>query len=299
ILKKLRDLFPTLFRWYDAKSRVNAMKRLNDTIVTLGIPSKFYSPAVMESVYSYLPVFNGPFVEDLLRAHRERADLELFIYAKGETLRKTDRDASIFSTFHQFGNAFYVPYLHTVYVPSAMLSSPFVLLESLAASYGLTGGTLAHEILHGFSPLWVEKDRTGVKLEWMSDKTWDDYHKRLECIIDQYDDPNAPTGSNYSVMTLDENYADIAGFELLLEAVKSDPCIKPDAPSAIEGLTNKQMFYVGRCFKYCATHDLAYGYYGGGYATFSQRCNKVLSNFRDFWETFQCQTPSHKLCPQL
>ncbi|CAN8012632.1 unnamed protein product [Ixodes pacificus] len=296
----MKGLYPTLFSWNDVESKAKTLKRLEDVIVILGIPKKLYSPAVMEQEHRFLPFFNGPFVNDLLRAHKERANIELFLYGQGTAGRGTmERDASIFSTFEEFANAKYVPYLHTVYIPSAIFTSPFVSLDSLVVSYGLTGSSLGHEILHAFSPLWVEKDPSGVKVEWMTDKTFEDYHARLDCLIDQYNDPNLPGEGNYSVLTLDENYADVAGLELVRAAMQSDPCMELGASSPIRGLTNKQLFYVAYCFKFCAVHDLAYGYYGGGYASFSDRCNKVLGNFRDFWQTFQCPVPSRKRCVQL
>ncbi|KAG0418488.1 hypothetical protein HPB47_004836 [Ixodes persulcatus] len=273
IITKIRNLFPKFYNWTDTESRQLAMKRLNDIRVILGIARKFYSPAVMEKEYRYLPVFEGPFLQDLLQAFKNRAEVELFAFAHGTG--KLERDASVFTELAQYGNAFYTPHLHTVYIPSAILTEPFVMLDSHVATYALLGTVLGHEISHAFGPKSVDLLATGIRRRWMTNRTWRDYSARLDCIIDLY---HQPSFVRYARLTLDENYADVAGMEMAFAAMRSDPCVKLDAPSGIEGLNNMQLFFVAHCYMYC-TSDNPRTYFYDGYAANYHRLQPPLLTF--------------------
>ncbi|EEC04403.1 endothelin-converting enzyme, putative [Ixodes scapularis] len=282
---------PKLFIAY--KDRQLAMKRLSDILVILGIARKFYSPVVMEKEYRYLPVFEGPFLQDLLQAFKNRAEVELSAFAHGTG--KLERDASVFTELAQYGNAFYTPHLHTVYIPSVILTEPFVMLDSLVATYALLGTVLGHEISHAFSPKSVNLLATGIRRRWMTNRTWRDYSARLDCIIDLY---HQPSFVRYARLTLDENYADVAGMEMAFAAMRSDPCVKPEAPSGIEGLNNMQLFFVAHCYMYCTSNNPR-TYFYDGYAANYHRCINVIRLFREFMDAFRCVAPQNKQCVLL
>ncbi|CAN7942825.1 unnamed protein product [Ixodes hexagonus] len=267
--------------------------RLNDIVVILGTDGKFYSPVAMEKQYSYLPAFKGPFIEDLLQTFRNRAEVEL--YRLAHSRGKLERDTSVFTELKQFGNAFYTPHLHTVYIPSAMLTGPFVMRKSLVATYGLIGTTLGHEISHAFGPNSIDKLPTGVQEKWMTDQTWQQYRARKDCIIDLYS--SQLERRNYSLMTLNENFADILGMEIVLAAMRNDPCVNLNAPSPIQGLSNMELFFVAYCFKHCTAENPAH-YYGRNYASKLQRCLTVSEHSKAFFDAFKCvpkPTPCHLL----
>ncbi|XP_002400890.4 neprilysin-1-like [Ixodes scapularis] len=266
IFQHMKRASGTFFSWMDNRTRALALRRFDKLSLTLGVPRKFYSPALLEKEYAFLPLFRGTFLEELLSAFRDKASIAIFEYTYGPKGQTMDRDVLSFSLVPPITNAYFFRYIHTIYFPTVILAKPLLVVESLAATYGSFGSILGHEIGHAFDPISQSMDPGGGKEEWMSSRSRRDYQARIDCVIRLYDATGVRVDTNYSVATLNENFADILGLQIALAALESDPCVRLDAESPVKGFTNRQLFYVSFCNQYCAHRWLAYNYFDGPHA---------------------------------
>ncbi|KAM7291197.1 neprilysin-1-like [Ixodes scapularis] len=266
IFQHMKRASGTFFSWMDNRTRALALRRFDKLSLTLGVPRKFYSPAILEKEYAFLPLFRGTFLEELLSAFRDKASITIFEYTYGPKGQTMDRDVLSFSLVPPITNAYFFRYIHTIYFPTVILAKPLLVVESLAATYGSFGSILGHEIGHAFDPISQSMDPGGGKEEWMSSRSRRDYQARIDCVIRLYDATGVRVDTNYSVATLNENFADILGLQIALAALESDPCVRLDAESPLKGFTNRQLFYVSFCNQYCAHGWLAYNYFDGPHA---------------------------------
>ena len=108
-------------------------------------------------------------------------------------------------------NAYYDPQMNDINFPAGVLQPP--LYDSKmddAPNYGNTGGTIGHELTHGFDDEGRQFDATGNLHDWWTKQDAEEFEKRAKCVSDQY--------SGYTVMddikingklTLGEDVADL------------------------------------------------------------------------------------------
>jgi predicted metalloendopeptidase len=71
--------------------------------------------------------------------------------------------------------------------PAGVLQAPlFDLKMDDAPNYGNTGGTIGHELTHGFDDEGRQFDAKGNLKDWWTKKDADEFVKRATCISDQY-----------------------------------------------------------------------------------------------------------------
>ncbi|CAN7997206.1 unnamed protein product, partial [Ixodes hexagonus] len=102
-------------------------------------------------------------------------------------------------------------------------------------------------------------------------------------------------GKQYSRKTLDDNYADVAGYQAAIRALRLDPSFKPKESSPVRGLSNQQLFYVSLCYKWCTT-ELALKSNDTGRTRPDHRCNIALSTEKGFRDAFGCTERPDMIC---
>ena len=142
-------------------------------------------------------------------------------------------------------NAYYNPQINDMNFPAGVLQPPlFDPKMDDAPNYGNTGGTIGHELTHGFDDEGRQFDAKGNLKDWWTKKDADEFVKRATCISDQY--------SQYTVvdevkingkLTLGEDVADLGGLILAYNAWKSATGAKKLEP--IGGFTPEQRFFIG------------------------------------------------------
>lgn len=95
--------------------------------------------------------------------------------------------------------------------------------------------------------------------------------------------------------TLDDNYADVAGYHTTLKALHRDPRFQPRADSPVIGLSNSQLFYVSLCFKWCTTKRNLFSN-STEFPRPDHRCNIALSTAAGFKKAFGCTQDTDELC---
>ncbi|EEC07332.1 endothelin-converting enzyme, putative [Ixodes scapularis] len=102
----------------------------------------------------------------------------------------------------------------------------------------------------------------------------------------------------YSKRTLDDNYAEVAGYQAAAQALRMDPSFQPEGSSPIRGLSNQQLFYVSLCYKWCST-KLKLQSNDTSHTRPDHRCNIALSTDRRFRNAFGCPEKPDMICDVL
>ena len=189
-------------------------------------------------------------------------------------------------------DAYYNPQTNDMNFPAGVLQPP--LFDSKmddAPNYGNTGGTIGHELTHGFDDEGRQFDAKGNLKDWWTKKDADEFVKRATCISDQY--------SQYTVvdevkingkLTLGEDVADLGGLILAYNAWKSATAAKKLEP--IDGFTPEQRFFIGFAQWDCGDErpeSKRANAITNPHSPEEYRINGVVSNMPEFAKAFSCK----------
>ena len=142
-------------------------------------------------------------------------------------------------------NAYYNPLLNEIVFPAAILQPPFFNMEADdAVNYGAIGAVIGHEMGHGFDDKGSKYDGDGELRNWWTDKDRENFEKRTEKLIEQYDNYTVVDGTPVNgEFTQGENIGDLAGVVIAYKAYQlSKNGI--EAP-VIDGLSGDERFFFG------------------------------------------------------
>jgi len=149
-------------------------------------------------------------------------------------------------------NAYYSPTMNDMNFPAGILQPPLYDPKMDAApGYGNTGGTIAHELTHGFDDEGRQYDAKGNLVDWWTDKDAAEFARRTTCVSDQYSTYIAVDDVHVNgKLTLGEDVADLGGLLLAYRAWKAVTANQRLQP--VDGLTPEQRFFVGYAQWACA-----------------------------------------------
>lgn len=142
-------------------------------------------------------------------------------------------------------NAYYNPLMNDMNFPAGVLQPPLYdpRLDD-APNYGNTGGTIGHELIHGFDDEGRRFDAQGNLRDWWSESDGREFEQRAQCIVDQYAQyPVVDDVRVNSRLTLGEDVADLAGLILAHDAWKAATAGQKLEPR--DGFTPEQRFFIG------------------------------------------------------
>jgi putative endopeptidase len=202
-------------------------------------------------------------------------------------------------------DAYYNPQMNDINFPAGVLQPPLYDAKmDDAPNYGDTGGTIGHELTHGFDDQGSQYDATGNLKNWWTKGDREKFDARTKCVTDQY--------SGYVMvddvhingeLTLGENVADLGGEILAFMAWKDltkDKNLQP-----VDGLTPEQRFFVGFAQWDCANmrdEDLRVRAMTDPHSPAQARINGVVVNMPEFAHAFSCKAgqpmvnPPEKVC---
>ena len=202
-------------------------------------------------------------------------------------------------------DAYYSPEMNDINFPAGVLQPPLYDPKMDAApNYGDTGGTIGHELTHGFDDEGSQYDATGNLRNWWTKEDREKFDARTKCVADQYaqyvvvDDVHIN-----SRLTLGEDVADLGGEILAYVAWKvatKDKNLQP-----IDGLTPDQRFFIGFAQWDCANErpeDLRVRAISDPHSPAQYRINGVVVNMPEFSNAFSCKEgqpmvkPPDKIC---
>jgi len=264
--------------WMSPATKQQALTKLHAMANKIGYPDKWRD-------YSKLEIVRGDNLGNVDRARQFEFNRQL-----GKIGKPVDRGE--WDMTPPTVNAYYDPQMNDINFPAGVLQPPAFDPESDAApNYGDTGGTVGHELTHGFDDEGRQFDAKGNLRDWWTADDAKKFEQRAACISNQY--------SNYTIvddikingkLTLGEDVADLGGVLLAYMAWKADT--KDQKLEPLDDLTPDQRFFVGYGQSWCghvrdeskrlrATVD--------PHSPEKYRTNGVVSNMPQFQEAFHCK----------
>jgi putative endopeptidase len=265
--------------WMSADTKNNALAKLRAVANKVGYPDRWRD-------YSKLRIERGDEMGNVIRARQFEFDRQLAKIGKPV-------DRMEWGMTPPTVNAEYDPQRNDINFPAGILQPPLFDPNSDAApNYGDTGGTIGHELTHGFDDEGRQFDAQGNLRDWWTTADGKEFEKRAGCISAQY--------SQYVIiddikingrLTLGEDVADLGGVLLAYRAWKK--ATEGQKLEPIDGLTPEQRFFLGYGQSWCGNiRDEAKRLRAivDPHSPDKYRANGVVTNIREFQEAFHCKT---------
>jgi putative endopeptidase len=277
--------------WMSPETKQQALTKLRGIRNKIGYPDRWRD-------YSSVTITPDDFLADVQHAvaFEHRRDIAKI----GKPVDRSEWDMTPPTV-----DADYNPQMNDINFPAGVLQPPLYDAKmDDAPNYGDTGGTIGHELTHGFDDEGSQFDAAGNLKNWWTKSDREKFEERTKCVRDQY--------SSYVVvddihingaLTLGEDVADLGGEILAYVAWKfatKDKNLQP-----IDGLTPEQRFFVGYAQWACANErpeDMRVRAQTDPHSPPQYRINGVVVNMPQFAEAFSCKQgqpmmkPTDKVC---
>ena len=216
--------------WMSDATRKQALTKLAAFNRKIGYPDEWRD-------YSALEVVEGPYVNNYLnsRVFAVRRDL-------GKIGQPVDRNEWFMTP--PTVNAYFAPQLNEIAFPAGRLQPPFFHpTYDEGANYGGIGGTIGHEMSHGFDDEGRQYDSQGNLTDWWTADDAKNYEARAKVVEDQYNAYTVLDSLHVNgKLTMGENLADIVGVSVAYDALQKALAGKPR--TLIDGFTPEQRFFL-------------------------------------------------------
>jgi putative endopeptidase len=269
--------------WMSEPTRQRALAKLNSIVNKVGYPDRWRD-------YSALKVSRDDFFGNVRRG--KAFELRRQLVKIGQPL-----DRGEWGMTPQTVNAYYDAQMNDINFPAAVLQPPLYdpQLDD-APNYGNTGGTIGHELIHGFDDEGRQFDAQGNLKDWWQPQDAKAFEARAACVAKQY--AGYTIVDNIKInpqLTLGEDLADFGGMVLAWQAWQSHVAGQP--LGEVDGLTPAQRFFVGFAQWDCNStrpetlrlHALTDPHSPGRH-----RINGVVVNLPQFEQAFACK-PGQKM----
>jgi putative endopeptidase len=284
--QRIRDL-----DWMSPETKKQALTKLAGIRNKIGYPDKWRD-------YSSVVIARDDFAGDVERARQFEARRD--INKVGQAV-----DHGEWYISPPTVDAYYSAQMNDINFPAGVLQPPLydAKLDD-APNYGDTGGTIGHELTHGFDDEGSQFDAKGNLKNWWTKEDREKFDARTQCVQDQYaqyvvvDDVHIN-----SKLTLGEDVADLGGEILAYIAWEGAEAGKQLEP--IDGLTPDQRFFVGFAQWACANErpeELRMRAVTDPHSPPKDRINGVVVNMPEFSQAFSCKAgepmvkPPDKVC---
>jgi endothelin-converting enzyme/putative endopeptidase len=264
--------------WMGTASKQQALEKLHSIVNKIGYPDKWRD-------YSALEIVRGDFAGNVRRS---------IIFESKRQLAKIGKpaDRGEWGMTPPTVNAYYDPQMNDINFPAGVLQPPlFDPKMDDAPNYGNTGGTIGHELTHGFDDEGRQFDAQGNLRDWWTKEDAAHFDERITCVREQYaqyivvDDIRIN-----SKLTSGEDVADLGGTLLAYIAWKN--ATKGQDLRPIEGFTPDQRFFIGYGQWACENerpenlrmHAITDPHSPGKY-----RINGIVSDLPQFQQAFGCK----------
>lgn len=272
--------------WMSPETRAQAQDKLEKMRDKIGYPDSWRD-------YSPIQISRTDYFGNVTRAtgfdlHRQMARIG----------KPVDRDEWFMTPATV--NAYYNPSMNDMNFPAGVLMPPLYDPKmDDAPNYGNTGGTIGHELVHGFDDEGRQFDGDGNLRDWWSEADAAAFEQRAECIRTQY--------ASYQViddifinaqLTSGEDIADLGGLILAWDAWKTETAGQELLPA--DGLTPDQRFFVGFAQWACADErpeSLRLHAATDPHSPPRYRINGIVVNMPEFAQAFQCPADAPMVRP--
>jgi predicted metalloendopeptidase len=264
--------------WMTDETKLEAQDKLSKFTTKIGYPERWKD-------YSKLEIRS----DDLLGNMRRSTRMEHF--REMDKLGKPIDRGEWFMT-PQTVNAYYKASMNEIVFPAAILRPPmFNLQADDAVNYGAIGAVIGHEMSHGFDDQGRKSDGDGNLRDWWSEKDEEEFKKRTQVLVEQYNQYSPIEGMNVNgELTLGENIGDLAGLTMAYKAYLLSLGGR-EAP-VIDGYTGDQRFFLGyaQAWRLKLSEQLARRFLVvDTHSPAEYRCNGVVVNMPEFVAAFDVQ----------
>lgn len=277
--------------WMSPETKEQAMAKLHGIRNKIGYPEKWRD-------YSSVKILRNDFLGDVQRTTE---------FERHRNFNKIGQpvDHGEWGMTPPTVNAYYNGQMNDINFPAGVLQPPlFDAKMDDAPNYGNTGGTIGHELTHGFDDQGAKFDAKGNLRDWWTKEDKQKFEERTKCVADQYaqyvvvDDLHIN-----SRLTLGEDVADLGGEILGYIAWKDatkDKDLKP-----VDGLTPEQRFFIGFAQWDCSNtrpEEMRLRALTDPHSPSKYRINGVVVNMPEFASAFSCKAgqpmvnPPEKVC---
>jgi len=264
--------------WMSEATKVRAREKLHAIVNKVGYPDQWRD-------YGALEVSRTDFVGNVERGNA--FELKRQLAKIGKPLERGE-----WSMTAQTVDAYYDAQMNDINFPAGVLQPPLydAKLDD-APNYGNTGGTIGHELTHGFDDEGRQFDGQGNLKNWWTPADAKGFEQRAACVVKQYGGYRVVDDIRInSRLTLGEDLADLGGLILAFSAWKAHVAHLTLEPR--DGLTPEQRFFVGFAQWDCSAdrpefarvHARTDPHSPGRY-----RINGVVVNMPEFQQAFACK----------
>jgi putative endopeptidase len=272
--------------WMGPATKARAKEKLSVVVNKIGYPDKWRD-------YSSVAVKRDDFFGNFERAQRFASHRDLAKVGK-----PLDR-AEWFMTPPTV-NAYFNSRLNDINFPAGVLQPPlYDPRMDDAPNYGNTGGTIGHELTHGFDDQGRKFDAKGNLRDWWTKEDDAAFRERAKCISDQFSTYTAVDDVRVNgQLTLGEDVADLGGLVLAWVAWKAETAGRTLEDR--DGLTPEQRFFVGYSQWSCASYrpeEARLRALTDPHSPAKYRTNGLVVNMPQFERAFSC-TPGQPMAAE-
>lgn len=264
--------------WMGPETKKQALEKLHAVVNKIGYPDKWRD-------YSSIKIERGDFLGDVLRATQFESRRQLNKIGK-------PLDRGEWGMTPPTVNAYYNSSMNDINFPAGVLEPPLYDPKmDDAPNYGNTGGTIGHELTHGFDDEGRQFDAKGNLRDWWTKEDGEQFEKRAQCIVDQYaqyvivDDIKIN-----SKLTEGEDVADLGGLILAWMAWKRET--QGQMLKSRDGFTPEQRFFIGYAQWACENErpeNLRANAILNEHSPGKYRVNGLMVNMPEFQQAFSCK----------
>jgi putative endopeptidase len=277
IEKALQEDLETL-SWMSPETRKNALEKLKALTNKIGYPDRWRD-------YSAVHVSRSDFLGNVESAELFESQRQL---AKiGKPVDRTEWQMTPPTI-----NAYYDPQMNDINFPAGVLQPPLYDAKmDDAPNYGDTGGTIGHELTHGFDDEGRQFDAHGNLRDWWTDKDSQEFDSRAKCVTDQYAKYTVVDDIKInSKLTEGEDIADLGGLVLAWTAWQAQ--LGKATPAPRDGFTPEQRFFIGYAQWACENtrpDQLRVEALTDPHSPGKYRVNGLMVNMPQFAKAFSCK----------
>lgn len=290
--RKIQKSFKELLNkttWIDKNTKEIASEKVDAMLLRIGYPDFILEPELLNARYKNVVILPGKYFENTLHVlyHLTRVEQDRL----GSPVNKT-----LWNTAPAVVNAYYNRNKNQIMFPAGILQPPFYhAYFPRSLNYGGIGVVIGHEITHGFDDKGRLFDKDGNFHRWWKDEAIEKFHRRAQCLIDQYSKYKLPeVGMSIDgINTQGENIADNGGIKQAFRAYEKWLKTNGDEKENLPGInaTGKQLFFLNFAQIWCGSmrpeatkNKLKTAVHSPG----KFRVIGTLSNTRDFAQVFNC-----------
>jgi putative endopeptidase len=272
--------------WMSPATKEQALVKLHGIRNKIGYPDKWRD-------YSSISIVRDDFAGNMRRAAEFESHRQINKIGKPVDHGEWEIPATTV-------DAYYDPQMNDINFPAGVLQPPLYDPKmDDAPNYGDTGGTIGHELTHGFDDEGSQFDAQGNLKNWWTKEDREKFDARTKGIEDQYakyivvDDIHIN-----SALTLGEDVADLGG-EILAYMAWQD-ATKDQHLSPVDGLTPDQRFFIGFAQWACSNErpeQLRVRALTDPHSPEIYRINGVVVNMPEFGKAFGCKEGSPMVKP--